>query len=320
MTVDLFASGTISGPENEQRGAFIELSWGGTEPVCGGTAQAHLPRRPRHEVVISASAPGPDGTRIGFGEVTGRISAGDRGGTISTGIRLARRRALDIEAGWTVEDVTSHRMAERPPRSRGGALAGYPRYPRRQPRCPAQRGSIVTSTSSFLRRRAASDRQMIEDTCQKVVGVEGDQFESPFAPSPCRSKSRRGRSTSFGSPRSCSRRWSSCCDRCGRSSRRSATAPQADNFDTVFRTLEQIQHSARTPIGVVRSVLAPVRPSRGGSPPVIEAEPLQTPGVIRIASMTVTMPSINGRQAEPLAIPAQLRSPAACEHRRRRNR
>jgi hypothetical protein len=55
--------------------------------------------------VISASAPGPDGTRIGFGEVTGRILQGDRGGTISTGIRLARRRALDIEAGWTVEDA-----------------------------------------------------------------------------------------------------------------------------------------------------------------------------------------------------------------------
>jgi hypothetical protein len=29
----------------------------------------------------------------------------DRGATISTGIRLARRRALDIEAGWTVEDA-----------------------------------------------------------------------------------------------------------------------------------------------------------------------------------------------------------------------
>ena len=71
-----------------------------------------------------------------------------------------------------------------------------------------------------------------------------------------------------------------------------STAPQADNFDTVFRTLEQIQNSARTPIGVVRSVLAPVRPSRGGSPPVIEAEPLQTPGVVRIASITVTMPGI----------------------------
>ena len=36
MTGDLFASGTISGPEKEQRGAFIELSWGGTEPVVVG--------------------------------------------------------------------------------------------------------------------------------------------------------------------------------------------------------------------------------------------------------------------------------------------
>jgi hypothetical protein len=39
-----------------------------------------------------------------------------------------------------------------------------------------------------------------------------------------------------------------------------STAHQADHVDTVFRTLEQIQHSAdaiaRTPIGVVRSILA----------------------------------------------------------------
>jgi hypothetical protein len=39
-----------------------------------------------------------------------------------------------------------------------------------------------------------------------------------------------------------------------------STSHQADHFETVFRTLEQIQHSAdaiaRTPIGVVRSVLA----------------------------------------------------------------
>ena len=32
-TGDLFASGTISGPEKDTRGAFIELTWGGTEPV-----------------------------------------------------------------------------------------------------------------------------------------------------------------------------------------------------------------------------------------------------------------------------------------------
>ncbi len=47
-----------------------------------------------------------------------------------------------------------------------------------------------------------------------------------------------------------------------------STTQQSDNFDTVFRTLEQIQQSAdaiaRTPIGVVRSVFAPAvrRPSR----------------------------------------------------------
>jgi hypothetical protein len=39
-----------------------------------------------------------------------------------------------------------------------------------------------------------------------------------------------------------------------------STSHQADHFDTVFRTLEQIQHSAdaiaRTPIGVVRNILA----------------------------------------------------------------
>ncbi|MGH8965759.1 MAG: fumarylacetoacetase, partial [Actinomycetes bacterium] len=35
-TGDLFASGTISGPEKNQRGAFIELTWGGKEPVAVG--------------------------------------------------------------------------------------------------------------------------------------------------------------------------------------------------------------------------------------------------------------------------------------------
>ena len=45
-----------------------------------------------------------------------------------------------------------------------------------------------------------------------------------------------------------------------------STAHQADHVDTVFRTLEQIQHSAdaiaRTPIGVVRSVLGKERVDR----------------------------------------------------------
>jgi fumarylacetoacetase len=65
-TGDLFASGTVSGPEKDQRGAFIELTWGGN-----GEPRTFL--EDGDEVTITATAPGPSGTRIGFGEVTGRI-------------------------------------------------------------------------------------------------------------------------------------------------------------------------------------------------------------------------------------------------------
>jgi fumarylacetoacetase len=71
-TGDLFASGTISGPEKSQRGAFIELTWGGAEPVTvGGQQRTFL--EDADTVTITATAPGPAGGRIGFGEVTGVI-------------------------------------------------------------------------------------------------------------------------------------------------------------------------------------------------------------------------------------------------------
>ncbi|MGC4953621.1 fumarylacetoacetase [Actinomadura citrea] len=71
-TGDLFASGTVSGPAKDQRGAFIELTWGGKEPVTvNGEPRTFL--EDGDEVSIIASAPGPSGARIGFGEVTGRI-------------------------------------------------------------------------------------------------------------------------------------------------------------------------------------------------------------------------------------------------------
>ena len=74
-TGDLFASGTISGPDKGQRGAFIELTWGGTEPVTvNGEERTFL--RDGDEVVLTATAPGPDGTRLGFGEARGRIVSG----------------------------------------------------------------------------------------------------------------------------------------------------------------------------------------------------------------------------------------------------
>jgi fumarylacetoacetase len=75
-TGDLFASGTISGPERHQRGAFIELTWGGRDPVpVAGEERTFL--RDGDEVTISATAAGPGGTRIGFGEVTGTVRPAD---------------------------------------------------------------------------------------------------------------------------------------------------------------------------------------------------------------------------------------------------
>ncbi|MBY4212530.1 fumarylacetoacetase [Rhodococcus fascians] len=71
-TGDLFASGTISGPEKHQRGAFIELTWGGAEPVSVGN-ETRTFLEDGDEVIIAASAPGAGGSRIGFGDVRGRI-------------------------------------------------------------------------------------------------------------------------------------------------------------------------------------------------------------------------------------------------------
>ncbi|MDH2412901.1 fumarylacetoacetase [Nocardioides sp. CER19] len=71
-TGDLFASGTVSGPSRHERGAFIELTWGGSEPVTvAGRSRTFL--EDGDEVVLRATAPGVGGTRIGFGEARGRI-------------------------------------------------------------------------------------------------------------------------------------------------------------------------------------------------------------------------------------------------------
>lgn len=71
-TGDLFGSGTISGPDKAQRGAFIELTWGGAEPVeVAGEQRTFI--LDGDEISISATAPGANGGRIGFGEVRARI-------------------------------------------------------------------------------------------------------------------------------------------------------------------------------------------------------------------------------------------------------
>ena len=68
-TGDLYASGTVSGPDADQRGSFLELSWNGTEPVTLDDGSTRTFLEDGDEVSITAWAPGAEGTRIGFGEV-----------------------------------------------------------------------------------------------------------------------------------------------------------------------------------------------------------------------------------------------------------
>ncbi|SCX56883.1 fumarylacetoacetate hydrolase [Klenkia marina] len=72
-TGDLFASGTVSGPGRDQRGSFIELSWGGAEPLtlADGSTRSFL--EDGDTVTLTATAPGTGGGRIGLGEVTGTV-------------------------------------------------------------------------------------------------------------------------------------------------------------------------------------------------------------------------------------------------------
>jgi fumarylacetoacetase len=75
-TGDLFASGTVSGAAPDQRGCLLELSWDGASPLTledGGTRSFLADG---DEVSITATAPGPDGTTIGLGEVRGQVRGG----------------------------------------------------------------------------------------------------------------------------------------------------------------------------------------------------------------------------------------------------
>jgi fumarylacetoacetase len=74
-TGDLFASGTVSGPGPDERGCLLELTWDGTRPVKlpDGTVRAYL--EDGDVARITATAPGPGGTTIGFGSVEGRVVA-----------------------------------------------------------------------------------------------------------------------------------------------------------------------------------------------------------------------------------------------------
>jgi fumarylacetoacetase len=72
-TGDLYASGTVSGPERDQAGCFLELTVNGTEPVklADGSTRGFL--ADGDTVTIRGSAPGTRGGTVALGEVRGTV-------------------------------------------------------------------------------------------------------------------------------------------------------------------------------------------------------------------------------------------------------
>ena len=79
-TGDLFASGTVSGAGQDELGSLLELTSNGREPLAldDGTSRTFL--EDGDEVVVAATAPGPDGRVVGLGEVSGRVQPAVRPG------------------------------------------------------------------------------------------------------------------------------------------------------------------------------------------------------------------------------------------------
>ena len=69
-------SGTISGPEKNQRGSLLEISWNGSEPLelAGGIKRTFLEDG---DLLVMRGWCQGDGYRVGFGEVEGTIVPAD---------------------------------------------------------------------------------------------------------------------------------------------------------------------------------------------------------------------------------------------------
>lgn len=74
---DLYASGTISGPEPESYGSMLELTWRGSKPLAlkGGQQRTFL--EDGDSITMKAFAQG-DGFRVGFGDCEGTIKPAEQ--------------------------------------------------------------------------------------------------------------------------------------------------------------------------------------------------------------------------------------------------
>ena len=74
MPGDLYASGTVSGPEPSSQGSLLELSWGGTRPIVLRDGATRTFLEDGDEVILRGWCGGGGRPRIGFGECTGVIT------------------------------------------------------------------------------------------------------------------------------------------------------------------------------------------------------------------------------------------------------
>lgn len=72
-TGDLLGSGTISGPEKHERGALIEIVWGGKEPITLPNGEERKFLLDGDSVILEGFAAG-NGYQIGFGSCEGTIT------------------------------------------------------------------------------------------------------------------------------------------------------------------------------------------------------------------------------------------------------
>jgi fumarylacetoacetase len=74
---DLLASGTVSGPKEEERGCLLERTWRGERPItlADGTTRKFL--QDGDEVIMRGWCERADGTRMSIGEVRGVVTAAE---------------------------------------------------------------------------------------------------------------------------------------------------------------------------------------------------------------------------------------------------
>ena len=70
---DLIGSGTVSGPEKENRGCLLEMAWRGAEPVELPTGELRKFLEDGDEVILRGWCEASGYQRIGLGECSGKV-------------------------------------------------------------------------------------------------------------------------------------------------------------------------------------------------------------------------------------------------------